>query len=603
MKDEKISFAKDVETGKDITTTIKDIIANRILWEGDSGSGKSHGMVGMIEKTDGLAQRIIIDPEGEYFPLKDNFQFLLIGQKTEQVTPNVVLNLNDVYVDKLVKKLIEISSDAIIDLSENAGEATHFLKIFQIAVFKYAKLMKRPLLIFVDEGQIFAPEKGQGKEESLKAMKELAKRGRKRGIGLICGTQAIADFSKDVVRQLRTRFIGNCTYDNDVKAAAHFLGFGKEREPELRELAGEDQHHFFVSGKGIRVAGERPKQVIKIEANENKTKLYDFDFNKNFKLKERDAAVMSELAANFNEIPQLIDEELSEKETLQKNNFEFKKQLQEQKIKINQLERQQPKQDPQAIEKAYNDGYSKALRHTKLQYDKKLDEAQKLINILSHKLGSISHKAKELLEHTVLPGQTKIEIPELEQPKPIEIKQTIPTPIKTTVSPISDSPTVITNSDQIQLGRCETMCLTALAQRGKASSKVQIATLAGYSFKSGGFNNAISRLKSCGYINNQGTDLEITQEGLNIIGDYTPIPEDHDSLLAAWKSKLARCPATLLEIICKAYPDEITKETLALESHYSSGSGGFNNGISKLNSLGLITRSNGNLKASAEMFP
>lgn len=623
-----ISFAKDVETGKEITTTIKDIIANRILWEGDSGSGKSHGMVGMIEETDDLAQRIIIDPEGEYFPLKDNFQFLLIGKKTEHVKPNVELNLNDVYVDKLIQKLIVHSIDAIIDLSESPGEATHFLKIFQIAVFKYAKLMKRPLLIFVDEGQIFAPEKGQGSEESLKAMKELAKRGRKRGIGLICGTQAIADFSKDVVRQLRTRFIGNCTYDNDVKAAAHFLGFGKNREPELRELADSTKHHFFVAGKAITIEGKKPTSVIKIEANENKTKLYDFDFDKNIKLKEKDAEVMKDLAANFSDIPQLIDEELNEKETLQKNNFELKKQVMELKNKTIVLERQQPKVDPKAIEKAYSGGYGKALKHSESQYGTTIKAYEIYIQGLKRNASNIQKvimgidvKAKtskdfELILQTK-PTLPEIVIPKFETPKSpliplVASKITHMTSSKNTKSAspplVVPAPGIgIAVNENTELSGPEARIIRALLSLpdGKGT-RIQVSFTAGYTAsKGGGFLNPLGALRTMRLLEYQGsTDLIATQAAKEKFPDVEPLLLDQEALHKFWFDKLPGPEHRILTPIVAAYPEQISREEVAGAAGYMSFTGGgFLNPLGKLRSLGLIEYIGQDVKATAELFP
>lgn len=600
MKTEKISFAVDVETGYTIETTIPDMIKSRILWEGDSGSGKSHGMTGMIEKTDGKAQRIIIDPEGEYFPLKNNFQFLLVGKKTEIVTPNLELNLDDIYVDKLIKKLIEKSVDIIIDLSEFPSEATHFFKIFKIAVFKYAKLMKRPLLIFVDEAQLFAPEKGQGNEESLKAMMELAKQGRKRGIGLICGTQAIADFSKNVVRQLRTRFIGNCTYDNDIKAAAHTLGFGKDRESELKKL-GED-HHFFVSTNGghITVNGEKPKQVLKIKCNDNKTKLHDFDFNSTKKFKEKDAQALQNLVSDFSDIPQEIDDELTEKERLQQDNNEKLKTIQEQKIKISNLERLQPKQDHTQLHnqyaKGFNDGNLKVKQHY-LSYE---TQTKNTFTQLQSKYDSLVLMIDTI--HTKSHTLDKIERPKL--PNDIQLPKETKLPIHTNTKTKPIPAYIISeNNSNIKLGRCEESCLKALAQRGKLSSKIQIAIIAGYSPTSGSFSNAISKLKTTGMINGNGSGLEITQSGINYLGTFERIADDPETILNFWINKVGKCTGAILKFACENHPSWVTKISVAESTRYSVTSGSFSNGISKLNSLGLIERGQeGMIKSSEEMF-
>ncbi len=327
MNKDQILIGHDIETGHPVTTTVDDIRKNKILLEGDSGSGKSHIFTVFIEGTDKKTQRLIIDIEGEYFPLKNNFEFLLIGKSIDDVEVDIELNLNDVYVEKLAIKLFESSADTIIDLSEYLTDATHFVSILFKALLKHSKKMKRPLLIFLDEAHVFGPEKGTGSEESLKAVIEMVKRGRKRGIGLLCATQAMADFSKNIVRQLRTRFIGNCTLESDVKAAARVLGFDKKKEKELSELG--EEHYFFVAGKGIKVNGKTPNRMLKIKAIPTKTKLHDFEFSKTAKIKEVNPNAIKLIKEEFSDIPELIDTELTKQERLEKENIDNKKTIQE----------------------------------------------------------------------------------------------------------------------------------------------------------------------------------------------------------------------------------------------------------------------------------
>lgn len=611
MINDKISFAVDVESRDKVETTVPNIIKSRFLFEGDSGSGKSHGMTGMIEGTDGKAQRIIIDPEGEYFPLKDSFRFLLVGKKTDLVTPNLELDMDDIYVDKLIKKLIENSVDTIIDLSEFTDEAAHFFKIFKKAVFKYAKYMKRPLLIFVDEAQLFAPEKGQGNEESLKAMMELAKQGRKRGIGLICGTQAIADFSKNVVRQLRTRFIGNCTFDNDIKAAAHTLGFGKDRESELKDLG--EKHHFFVSTNGghITINGKKPKSILKIIFNKNKTKLYDFDFNSTKKFKEKDSKVIQDMLSGFSDINQEIKDELTEKEQLQKDNNEKSRLVQEQKIKILQLERQQPKQDPQATERAYQKGWKDAGIESKKKFDGKIIEIKQIFNNIIKNASEFPRTidaivSKDGMGITLSPTKLSgIIIPESKKSQLEDNAATGPTilpksPKYTSPSITSPLTSAITNEN---IGKCEKSILETLAKFNKPCSRVKIGVFSGYSSKSGGFSNSISRLKSLGYLTAENGTLTLTDLGAAQVVFVKPLPSTNDEILSFWVNKVGKCPGAILEQLVPVYPNSLSREEVGSLTNYSSTSGGFSNAVSKLKTLGLIDASNGQLKASKEMFP
>lgn len=587
MTSQAISFAKEAGTGKVIRTTIQDIISSRVLWEGDSGSGKSHGMTRMIEETDGLAQRIVIDLEGEYFPLKDNYTFLLVAKTTETVKPNVELNVDDdIYIEKLVRKMLEKSIDSIIDLSEVPGDATHFLNEFQKAVFKYAKLMKRPLLIFVDEAHVFAPEKGQGTEESLKAMKELAKRGRKRGIGLICGTQAIADFSKDVVRQLRLRFIGNCTYDHDVKAAAHFLGFAKDRESELRDLG--EEHHFFVGGKGITVGGKKPKEVIKIQVGPNKTKLFDFDFKKNIKFKEKDSQEIKNVAASFDDIPQVIEEELSEKEKLQRENFEVKKQLQDQKVKLIRLEQARPQADPKQLEKTYSDGYSKGLKHAEAQYRTTVKKLEDYIKGIKNNAASIKQIISGFESATAKQFQSILEtmpdLPNIDN-KPVFTTPAV-TPPKQTPKQHVDSIIAEYNSD-VKLSGPETKVLTAILQQpGQRGTKKRIALYCGYAVKGGAYGNITGKLRSNGFITYEGDELVATDQGIAAIPTVEPLPTDPQSVISFWTNKLGQAKGKVLAAIFEQSP--ISREELAERTGYAAGGGAFGNILGNLRTLGLI---------------
>lgn len=97
-------------------------------------------------------------------------------------------------------------------------------------------------------------------------------------------------------------------------------------------------------------------------------------------------------------------------------------------------------------------------------------------------------------------------------------------------------------------------------------------------------------------------DLEITQKGINQIGEFERIPDDHESLLRFWTGKLPKCPAEILKVICNSRGG-YTKDYIAEQTGYSENSGGFNNGLSKLKSLGLMIKSmDGEFFASKEMF-
>ena len=141
--------------------------------------------------------------------------------------------------------------------------------------------------------------------------------------------------------------------------------------------------------------------------------------------------------------------------------------------------------------------------------------------------------------------------------------------------------------DAPPLKKAERTILNVLAQFPEGRTKVQIAILAGYSVKSGGFRNALGTLRSAGLA--VGTDpVQITQEGIAAAGAVTPLPTGQ-ALLEHWlhNSGLKKAERTILEYLHRVHV-AVGKAELAQEVGYSVTSGGFRNALGKLRTLELI---------------
>jgi uncharacterized protein len=149
------------------------------------------------------------------------------------------------------------------------------------------------------------------------------------------------------------------------------------------------------------------------------------------------------------------------------------------------------------------------------------------------------------------------------------------------------------------LGRCERAILTALAQYPQGRSANQIAVLAGYANSSGGFNNSLASLRTQQFIT-RTIPMQATKEGLKALGDFNPLPQG-SALVDHWVSKLPLCERKILQHLVDIYPLELSAPKLAETIGYSAGSGGFNNALSKLRTLELITRGQP-IKASDHLF-
>jgi hypothetical protein len=116
----------------------------------------------------------------------------------------------------------------------------------------------------------------------------------------------------------------------------------------------------------------------------------------------------------------------------------------------------------------------------------------------------------------------------------------------------------------------------------------------------GGFNNAISALRVAGRITGSGDRLEITPEGLAALGSFDPLPTGL-ALLDHWYGHLAKAERQVLYVLAQAYPHPVSKEDLAAQAGYAADGGGFNNALSRLRTLDLIS-GRGDLKASDDLF-
>lgn len=142
--------------------------------------------------------------------------------------------------------------------------------------------------------------------------------------------------------------------------------------------------------------------------------------------------------------------------------------------------------------------------------------------------------------------------------------------------------------------------LAVLAQFPEGRTKVQVALLTGYAHNGGGFNNYLSALRKAGHLEGAGDQLRITEEGRAALGDdWTPLPTDPEALLAHWAGQLSKAERLVLETLA-ASPGGLLKQDLAAQTGYEANGGGFNNALSRLRTLELIT-GRGELRA-AEVF-
>lgn len=136
------------------------------------------------------------------------------------------------------------------------------------------------------------------------------------------------------------------------------------------------------------------------------------------------------------------------------------------------------------------------------------------------------------------------------------------------------------------LSGAETKLLTALVHRGPALERRSLGAISGYSWKSGGFRNSLSSLRTKGYL--EGSDpVTITDAGRTALGDVAPPPSGLE-LLQFWQARVGKAEKAIAAVLFEAYPRPMTREQVAEACGYTATSGGFRNALSRLRTLGLV---------------
>ncbi|KQV34274.1 MULTISPECIES: ATP-binding protein [unclassified Rhizobium] len=217
--------------GDNVPLDIEELLATRLLVQGNSGSGKSHLLRRLLEQSAPWVQQCIIDPEGDFVTLADKFGHVVIdGERTEAELIGIANRIRQ----HRVSCVLSLEGLDIELQMRNAG-------IFLNAMFDADREFWYPVLVVVDEAQMFAPSvAGDVSEEarkvSLGAMTNLMCRGRKRGLAGVIATQRLAKLAKNVAAEASNFLMGRTFLDIDMARAADLLGMDRRTAEMFRDL-------------------------------------------------------------------------------------------------------------------------------------------------------------------------------------------------------------------------------------------------------------------------------------------------------------------------------------------------------------------------------
>ena len=229
--DAQILIGQD-SAGQDISIDLEELLATRLLVQGNSGSGKSHLLRRLLEESAGRVQQVIIDPEGDFVSLAELFGHVVVDGEAYSGAEIATLAART----REHRASVVLALDGL-DVEQQIRCAATFLG----ALFDAPREHWYPALVVVDEAQMFAPAvAGEISEDTrrmtLSAMTNLMCRGRKRGLAGIVATQRLAKLAKNVAAEASNFLMGRTFLDIDMLRAADLLGMERRQAELIRDL-------------------------------------------------------------------------------------------------------------------------------------------------------------------------------------------------------------------------------------------------------------------------------------------------------------------------------------------------------------------------------
>lgn len=208
-----------LDATRDVRIPTVELLAGRGFVIGKSGSGKSNTASVIAEEllADGHPL-LIIDTDGEYYGLKEQYEVLHAG-----VDEECDVQVGTEHAEKLAELALDGGVPVILDVSASLDDNGHDLVQATVeALFSREQEARRPFLLLVEEVHEFIPESG-GLDGAGKMLIRVAKRGRKRGLGFCGISQRPANVKKDVITQCDWLCWHRLTWDNDTSVVRRVL--------------------------------------------------------------------------------------------------------------------------------------------------------------------------------------------------------------------------------------------------------------------------------------------------------------------------------------------------------------------------------------------
>ncbi|OAQ54452.1 hypothetical protein HTG_02570 [Natrinema mahii] len=210
----------ETDDGADLKLPVVELLTGRGFVTGKSGSGKSNTASVIAEELlEAGYPLLIVDTDGEYYGLKEEYEMLHAGADEEcdiQIGPEHAEQMATIALEENVPVILDVSGYLDSDVADE------LLREVARQLFVKEKKLKKPFLLVVEEVHEYIPE-GGGVGETGNLLIKISKRGRKHGLGILGISQRPADVKKDFITQANWLVWHRLTWDNDTKVVGRII--------------------------------------------------------------------------------------------------------------------------------------------------------------------------------------------------------------------------------------------------------------------------------------------------------------------------------------------------------------------------------------------
>jgi DNA helicase HerA-like ATPase len=547
--------------------SIPDLTTETIGIIGKRGSGKSHTGTLLVEELLQLdSQVIVIDPIGGWWGLRAGAD----GKSTNGFSIPIFGGLHgDIPLEErsgalLADYLVENRLSGVIDLSDFSKSAMRrFVRDFAERFYLLKNKQRDPVHVVIDECDLFVPQRVDSPEMMplVGAINDFVLRGRQRGIGVTLISQRPARIAKDVLTQVEILIAFRLTGPQDIKAFGEWIEHNGTKEAQKEVLATLSSLErgtgwFWAPGlmSGLlKMVAFRARHTYDSSRTPDGKRIKPPKTLRDVDLGQLSEAMKATVERAKSDDPKLLKAEIS-------------RLLNETRVLKLERELKHIKADP-AIDKTTLKRLEKVIERAEglysleASYIKELEnhrnDIAKIVDVWSNRL------------QPVLSGIGNLQTELQRATKTPETKPRAPKPFPSIRSePPKKAPTQGSNGEAPKLGPGERKCMVAIAQYGDDGvTKTVLSQLTAFARSTR--DKYVQKLRSAGYVIEEGERVIRTDEGVAWIGDdYEELPTG-DALYVYWMKKLPNGEARILELAHDRYPTAVTKEDVGAELKFA----------------------------------